>query len=256
MGINSLSLSRINSEINDINTQLAGLKNWKSQLISLNKSILNSTNELNDITEVEEVHLPDNFYDELNQINLDLSRHEEYTKLLNDLSFNKSKVDELNKELESSKNALRLMEKYIKLTGSTGDVYREVMSRISKDFSDDVIRYEVNQYKFRNKDHLDLDVQYNVAGRWVSYQSLSSGQKTMADINFLSRILVECGLLVFDETLKHLSQSSTEYCLDLMRGMNVHTMILTTHMYGTESFANKNITLNLTEKGLTKVDIR
>lgn len=256
---NSSSNSEINkvtNEVNRINYELASLKNWRSQLDILNESAIKYTNALNDITELDEVKLPDNFYDELNSINMDLSKHEEFMKVTSDLELNKRKVDELNSELKDVKDALRLMEKYIKLTGSTGDVYREVMSRISRDFSDDVIRYEVNQYKFRNKDHLDLDVQYNVAGRWVSYQSLSSGQKTMADINFLSRILVECGLLVFDETLKHLSQSSTEYCIDLMRGMNVHTMILTTHMYGTESFANKNVILNLDEKGLTKIDVR
>lgn len=249
-------INKATNEINKINYELASLKNWRSQLAILNESAIKYTNALNDITELDEVKLPDNFYDELNSINMDLSKHEEFMKVTNDLELNKRKVDKLNSDLKDVKDALRLMEKYIKLTGSTGDVYREVMSRISRDFSDDVIRYEVNQYKFRNKDHLDLDVQYNVAGRWVSYQSLSSGQKTMADINFLSRILVECGLLVFDETLKHLSQSSTEYCIDLMRGMNVHTMILTTHMYGTESFANKNVILNLDEKGLTKIDVR
>jgi chromosome segregation ATPase len=249
-------LYNLTNKYNELQSTLGALTSNKSELARLNKQAIEYTKQLSEVEEVAEVKLPEGFYDQFNEINFDLARHEEYNKLVNDLNFNKSKVDEINKKLADVKNGLSLVNKYIKLTGSTGDVYREVMTRISKDFSDDVIRYEVNQYKFRSKDHLDLDVQYNVAGRWVSYQSLSSGQKTMADINFLSRILVECGLLVFDETLKHLSQASTEYCLDLMRGMNVHAMILTTHMYGTESFANKLIDLKLDGTGLTKIDIR
>lgn len=224
---------------------------YKSQIEECNREMSEASTE-----NMDEVNLPSDFYETLNKINTDINTINSYNSTMSDLHDNERKIQEVENELGQVKSAMSMMDKYIRLTSSTGEVYKEIMTRISKDFSDDVIRYEVNKYKFRNKDHLDLDVQYNVAGRWVSYQSLSSGQKTMADVNFLSRILVECGLLVFDETLKHLSQTSTEYCLDMMSHMNVHTMILTSHMYGTETFSNKEVALELDSDGLTKVNIR
>lgn len=239
--------------------EMSNLKFATDQVTRLESDIVKYEEQLRTFSEsnsYEEVKLPDNFYDLLNQINADINAHNTYEGLVKDLSENESNIKMMETELEDVKKVMNAMDRYIRITGSTGEVYKEIMTRISKDFSDDVIRYEVNKYKFRNKDHLDLDVQYNVAGRWVSYQSLSSGQKTMADVNFLSRILVECGLLVFDETLKHLSQTSTEYCLDMMSHMNVHTMILTSHMYGTETFSNKEIALELDNDGLTRVNIR
>lgn len=246
-------------DLNKISSEIGEYNSMSNQVANLNKSILRYTNDLISIGQDRSFNvtsLPDDFYDQLNKINSDIIIWNNYNGLKGQLDDVKSKIPHLENEIKGFQSNISLLEKYIKLTSSTGDIYREIMVKISKDFSDGVIRYEVNQYRFRNKDHLDLDVQYNVAGRWVNYQSLSSGQKTMADINFLSRILVECGLLVFDETLKHLSQSSTEYCLDIMSRMNVHAMILTTHMYGTESFSNKDIQLELDDKGITKIEVK
>lgn len=262
----SIDLNKIKSDINEkesrfgyIDREVFRYESLKLGINKLNKSVLEYSKKKSEYLSERSYSvksLPEDFYDVLNNINLEISSWKTYIDLENQISLNIKKEESMKDEIENFKSNLSILNKYIKLTSSTGDIYKEIMTRISKDFSDNTIRYEVNQYKFRNKDHLDLDVQYNVKGRWIGYQSLSSGQKTMADINFLSRILVECGLLVFDETLKHLSPSSTEYCLDIMKRMNVHTMILTSHAYGTEFFSNKELSLNLDEKGITKINIR
>lgn len=251
--------SRLESEMNQIYATKSAYENNKIMIDGLNKKRLDLSKSMSSIKEDRTfsiTSLPDDFYSRLNDVASCIKVWDDYYNLTNQYSEAKMRYDNIESSINESKNSLSILNKYIKLTSSTGDIYKEIMTRISSEFSDNIIRYEVNKYKFRNKDHLDLDVQYNVAGRWVSYQSLSSGQKTMADINFLSRILVECGLLVFDETLKHLSQSSMGYCLDIMSRMNVHVMLLTTHMYGTESFANKNINLELDSDGSTRIEMR
>jgi ABC-type uncharacterized transport system fused permease/ATPase subunit len=74
----------------------------------------------------------------------------------------------------------------------------------------------------------------------------------MADFNFLSRICTGLGLLVCDETLKHLSEESTEYVLELIGGMNVNNVLLSSHMINV-NFHNREIELELNENGITKI---
>lgn len=254
----NLKIDKLNRRIEEVSFEISRFNSMSMQVTELNEKL--SSHKMEMKSKIGDkvfsvTSLPSDIQSKISEASIGIGLWDRYNDLVSRMNSSKLELDSINKELDEVNNGIQILDKYIKLTSSTGDIYKEVMSRISKDFSDDIIRYEVNQYKFRNKDHLDLDIQYNVAGRWVSYQSLSSGQKTMADISFLSKILVECGLLVFDETLKHLSPSSTEYCIDIMKRMNVHLMILTSHMYGTEMFSNKIMNLELDGSGLTKVDI-
>jgi ABC-type lipoprotein export system ATPase subunit len=238
--INEILSNSLNSSkrISDLSRST---ESYKSQLSIL----LNSCNS--EVTE-----LPNNINENIDSLSLGISVWDNYEKNIMELkekeSILNSYIDELNDISKSNSD----FEKYIKLTGSTGDIYKEIMTQLSREFSDDVIRYEVNQYKYRNRDHLDLDIQYKVKGRWVGYSSLSSGQQTMADFNFLSRICTGLGLLVCDETLKHLSEESTEYVLELIGGMNVNNVLLSSHMINV-NFHNREIELELDENGITKI---
>ena len=172
-----------------------------------------------------------------------------------ELNKKKSELNAIDAEILLFKDELSNLNKYVKLTSSTGDIYKEVMTRLSSEFSDNNIRYDVNVYKFRNKDHLDLDISYNVKGRWVKYQSLSSGQKTLCDIAFLSKIVTGMGLLVFDEFLKHLSRTNTDICLDIINKMNVRCIMVASHMVDVTTSFNKVLNLNLSDNGTTSIDI-
>ena len=265
---NSISIIDENEEIR-YNSELTKMKSKVSEIGNILITSSNNSSKVNELVDLtnryrsqlsillnscnsEVTELPKNINEDIDSYSLGISIWDNYERNINDLKEKEtllnSYIDELNQISSSNSD----YEKYIKLTGSTGDIYKEIMTQLSKEFSDDIIRYEVNQYRYRNKDHLDLDIQYKVKGRWVGYSSLSSGQQTMADFNFLSRICTGLGLLVCDETLKHLSEESTEYVLGLIGNMNVNNVILSSHMINV-NFHNKEIELELDENGITKI---
>jgi ABC-type transport system involved in cytochrome c biogenesis ATPase subunit/cell division protein FtsL/Icc-related predicted phosphoesterase len=235
------------------------IRNYESSIRELSgyESMLNSSiSELNKIPKVDEVDLPSNFQDNLNKVNEDITTWNNYNSLISDRKVNEDRISENASKLELYKNSIEEFDKYIKLTGSTGKIYEEIMNRLAVEFSDNIVKYEVNTYKFRNKDHLDLSSYYNVKGRWVAYQSLSSGQATVADINFLSKIVTRMGLLVMDEFLKHLSPSNHDICIDILSKMNVGCILLSSHMESIMSFNNKTLDLSLNDSGITTINIR
>ena len=72
-------------------------------------------------------------------------------------------------------------------------------------------KYEVIRTRRGKVEHLDLGSHYiNDGGNEVSYENCSDGQKTILDINFLSKVVTRMGLLVMDEFLKHLDAKNHE----------------------------------------------
>jgi ABC-type lipoprotein export system ATPase subunit len=140
------------------------------------------------------------------------------------------------------------------LTGPTGKIYEEIMNRLAEQFSDNQVKYEVITYNFRKKDHLDLASSYkNSTGNWIAYQACSSGQKTVLDVNFLSKIVTRLGILIMDEFLKHLDPSNHEACIELIESMNIGCIMLSSHMETIAAFNNKSCKLELNDSGVTKI---
>lgn len=250
LGNLSIKLSEVNSNIMDYNSSISSMEDYTNKL-NLVKS------EMSRIIEptIKVESLPEDYNSRLEYINKDLMIWDSYNQSKSELNKKKSELNAIDAEILLFKDELSNLNKYVKLTSSTGDIYKEVMTRLSSEFSDNNIRYDVNVYKFRNKDHLDLDISYNVKGRWVKYQSLSSGQKTLCDIAFLSKIVTGMGLLVFDEFLKHLSRTNTDICLDIINKMNVRCIMIASHMVDVTTSFNKVLSLNLSDNGTTSIDI-
>jgi ABC-type lipoprotein export system ATPase subunit len=148
------------------------------------------------------------------------------------------------------------LQDYIRLTGPTGKIYEEIMSRLASQFSDNQVIYKVERSTFRKKEHLDLSSYYLNNGNEVSYQACSSGQKTILDINFLSKIVTRMGLLVMDEFLKHLDAKNHDICIDMLKEMNIGCILLSSHMESVPAFNNKSITLELNESGVSKIQMK
>ena len=92
-------------------------------------------------------------------------------------------------------------------------------------------------------------------GNYVDYTACSSGQKTILDINFLSKIITRLGLLVFDEFLKHLSEENHDNCIDVVDSMNIGCILISSHTENITSFNNRQFSLSLDASGVTKVEI-
>ena len=194
----------------------------------------------------EKVELPIDFEESMHKIDSDLLTWKEIKSLQNDREESIKKIDEYNNKLLLFQNEITDIEDYIKLTSPTGKIYEEIMTKLAKQFTDNTVKYEVMLYKFRNKDYLDLASYFiTSSGDCVSYQACSSGQQTILDVNFLSKIVTGMGLLVMDEFLKHLDPFSHDLCLDCISQMNIGCIMISSHMESITAFNNRSLKMSL-----------
>ena len=247
-------VSGYNQEIASRIAELDGQRRTYQELEQAKKNLSFVKSQIDSIgEEPEKIELPDNFMEVMGKIEADLSIWNEYNSLCKDKLDAESKMKNCEKELISLQNEITDISDYIKLTGTTGKIYEEIMNRLANQFTDNQVKYEVMVYKFRNKDHLDLASYFINNGNQVGYQACSSGQQTVLDINFLSKIVTGMGLLVMDEFLKHLDPLNHDTCIDAVSQMNIGCVMLSSHMESIAAFNNKSIKMELNESGITKL---
>lgn len=204
----------------------------------------------------EEIKLPDNFMEQMASIESGILSWNSYESLVIDKMKAEESITRCQAELDNLANISSELQRYIKITGPTGKIYEEIMTRLADQFSDNQVEYEVITYNFRKKDHLDLASKFKNNGNKIAYQACSSGQKTVLDVNFLSKIATRLGILVMDEFLKHLDPANHEICVDLIKSMNIGCTMLSSHMESIAAFNNKSCHLELNDSGVTKINLQ
>lgn len=203
--------------------------------------------------EPPKVELPFDFWDKMREIQNDISKwnqiettqkdKEETLKVINKCKGELFKIDQRTKQYQT----------YIKLTGPTGLILKEVMEKLANQFTDNQVVYEVRQYTFRGIEHLSLDSYFRLGQNKVAYENCSDGQRTLLDIDFLSKVVTRIGLLVMDEFLKHLDAGNHDVVIDKIKQMNVGCTIISSHMESIAAFNNKKLILSLNESGITTI---
>lgn len=257
-------ISESREKINILNNQIAGLISEKQKISKISEDIKNTNNllesyksQLNSLGAPEKIELPDNFMGIMRSLEDGIKVWSDYERLMNDKSIEESNILRAQTELSTIQGSISDLKEYIKLTGPTGKIYEEIMTRLAEQFTDNKVKYEVDTYNFRKKDHLDLTSRYcNSNGNWISYDACSSGQQTVLDINFLSKIVTRMGLLIMDEFLKHLDPENHESCIEMISSMNIGCIMLSSHMESVASFNNKTCRLELNDSGITKIDLK
>lgn len=247
----------INSEIAGLMAEINSQNNIYSEFKNIDQNIQSIENELRSLgKEPIKVELPEGFMEEMGRIESSLSEWSQYYSLMSDKSRTLENIKYSQEELQKVNTELQDLQDYIKLTGPTGKIYEEVMTRLAEQFSDNQVKYVVERTTFRKKEHLDLASYYLNNGNEVSYQACSSGQKTILDVNFLGKIVTRMGLLVMDEFLKHLDVKNHDICIDMLKEMNIGCILLSSHMESVPAFNNKSLTLELNESGISKIQIK
>lgn len=241
-------LAKFISEINNIDTTEKNYHETKRRLEYCEAELLSTPIP-------EQVELPEHFMETMTRIESDINAWNEFEKLIVDKEQAENNISYAQNELNNIMSAVTDLNKYIKLTGPTGKIYEEIMTKLAEQFSDNQVKYEVITYNFRKKDHLDLSLSFNNNGNWVGYQACSSGQQTVLDINFLSKIVTRMGLLVMDEFLKHLDPYNHDTCIETIGSMNIGCVMISSHMESITSFNNKSCRLELNDSGITKITL-
>lgn len=255
-------LVSLTNEVSSLNSKLSKLISERNLIEVTENSYNNTLNNLNVVQlqldkmgKPEEVELPEHFMDTMSKMESDLNTWKELNKLETDKHQAENSINKAQIELNNIISAVSDLNKYIKLTGPTGKIYEEIMTKLAEQFSDNQVKYEVITYNFRKKDHLDLSLSFNNNGNWVGYQACSSGQQTVLDINFLSKIVTRMGMLVMDEFLKHLDPFNHDICIESIGSMNIGCIMISSHMESITSFNNKSCKLELNESGITKITL-
>lgn len=257
----SEKVSDIKREIMEINSEVSGLiaEKTRAQEVSnrierIKTDIGNLENYLESLGQPEQVELPDDFMSKMSEFSSGIKVWEEYESGLAESEKYSKQYELLKTELESFSVYSDSLKNYIKLTGPTGIVYKEVMERLTSQFNDNQVNYDVELSEYRRVMHLTLTPKFNNNGNWVPYAACSGGQKTVLDVHFLSKIIGRTGLLVMDEFFKHLDPGNHDLCIEIISGMNVGCTMISSHMESIQAFNNKTCRLSLSGVGKTLIE--
>ncbi len=259
---NSESLyNQLNLQIQGLNTEISKLMSEKTyqeqirgQLRNAEIDLSNAQQQMSALGCPERVELPEGFMSKMSEIESGLAAWETWETSMRDKEEQEKRIKAYEQEISGNQALIERLKSYIKLTGPTGVIYKEVMEKLVSQFNDNLVSYEVNVREIRKKDHLTLVPQFFNNGNWVSYEACSGGQKTVLDIHFLSKIINRLGILILDEFLKHLDPANHDLCLDMIAGMSIGCTFISSHMESIQAFNNKTCHLELNPSGLTKID--
>lgn len=247
---------RLQSEITNRRLELERESRLRNDKSGKESSLRSFHTRLDSLRVPEEVTLPDNFAEIMMDLDRGIKIWETYESLVDKEIQEENNINSYDFELSRLSSGMEKLDTYIKLTGPTGKIYEEIMGKLAKQFTDNDVKYEVESYNFKKKDHLALKCYYNNNGNYVPYDTCSDGQKTVLDIHFLSKIVTGMGLLVMDEFLKHLDPGNHELCIGKLSEMNIGCMLLSSHMESVGGFNNKTCNLELNDSGLTKIYLK
>ena len=249
-----LQIQTLNTEISKLMSEKQRQSEVQLKLSESQAEKLNAMSQLSALGIPEKVELPDGFMTKMGELEAGLRAWESWETSMADKEEQSKKISEYETEISGNKALQERLKSYIKLTGPTGVIYKEVMEKLVSQFNDNLVNYEVNIREVRKKDHLTLVPQFFNNGNWVSYEACSGGQKTVLDIHFLSKIISRVGILVLDEFFKHLDPSNHDLCIDMIQGMSIGCTFISSHMESIQAFNNKTCRLELNPSGLTKID--
>jgi len=257
-------------EYNAINSRISELNAQISQALAEQNEIKRVIREIEDykrrkeevekeiaaLIPVEKVDLPEHFMEKMAEIEAGIVAWGIYNTNAQDKYTKETELKKVESELQDLSNCLGEIDAYIKLTGSTGAIYEAIMEKLAKDFTNNSVVYSVVRKGKGNREHLSLVPNYNNGGNIVPYSFVSSGQRTMLDLDFLNHLITNLGIICFDEFFKNLDAERTEVALDLIKNFPVGCVFLTSHMESVGAqFHNKICKMELDGQGLTHITL-
>ena len=255
-----MAINTKNSKLNsDIASRMAE-KTRQSQVVSeitRTETALSSAQQtLNSLGVVERVDLPENFMAIMSDIESGIIAWNIYETNISDRELRIKELEKNKKELARVSNCLGDLDAYIKLTGPVGLIQEEIMNKLKDEFSDNLVKYTITRKGKGNREHLSFSPQYFNGENYVEYMAASSGQRTLLDLHFLSKIVTRLGLLILDEYLKCLDPQNTDLAIDLINSLNVGCIFISSHLESIAVFNNKTCRMSLDDHGHTVIDFK
>ena len=161
---------------------------------------------------------------------------ESLAELKNSIDLAKQQLGVLTQEMNELETALSESKSYRHLMDANGPVMRSLLTSVSEILTSDTIRVRAHKALANGELRPDFGVDMKVAGQgWVAYDELSGGQKTVADLTILEKLIKlvgGVGILIFDETFKHLDNENLELVVDIVKEMQCHSTFIISHADG------------------------
>ena len=254
--------NQVNQYIAQLNSEVSKRMSEKSHQASViaektkyDQLLGNARNQLASVGVVPRVDLPSDFMSKMSDIQSGIAAWNLWETNMTDRGLRDQERQTYQANLDSISACLVDLDAYIRLTGPTGVIYEEIMNKLKDQFSDNLVRYVVDRKGKGNREHLSLNPQYYNNGNWVDYSACSAGQITILDLHCMTKLISNLGLLVFDEYLKHLSPENLDIALEMISGLNVGCIMLSSHMETVSAFNNRSFELSLNDSGLTQIKI-
>lgn len=207
-------------------------------------------------TEPEQVELPLEISKLESDAAIELARIDEYNRELKSKSDQELKIKDLETLLEGLAKKRSRYDEYSQLTSNTGRIYEEILRKLAVKFSTREVKYEVESGIYRGKNFINLNSYYLVKKKYRIYEKCSDGQKTVCDLDFLNKLFsINVGVLVLDEHLKHLDDINFPHACEILKDMNVNTIIISTHDDNMTAYS-KRILLSLNDNGETVYSVQ
>lgn len=243
-------VSQLNDIISKYRSNEESIKRVKEELCKNENCYTAWSNNIKHIREVEEVVLPGNYNQIMGDIQSKLKALDDYDTNMKALNDAQEIIKQHESEIEAIKEYDKRLSEYIDITSPSGKIFVEILTKLATEFSDNSVTYSVEKAKGARKPDL-IPFFHGKSGNLISYSACSSGQRTVLDINFLSKIMPRVGLLVMDEFLKHLDPQNHDTCIELIKNMNIGCTIISSHMESIASFNNRTFNLSLNDSGIT-----
>ena len=247
----------LNNELSQINYSISEIRYTKSEIDKLKIEIENTKKNveswkdlLGKIKEVPECSIPENYNEIMSSLTSQIQSWDKYMEYTKDIENSQAVIDQFEAEIAKTREYEQHLSEYIELTSPSGKIFMEILSKLAEEFSDNTVTYKVEKPKGARRPDL-IPFFHGRSGNLVSYVACSSGQRTVLDVNFLSKIMPRIGLLVMDEFLKHLDPQNHDVCIELIKSMNVGCTIISSHMESIASFNNRTFNLSLNGSGVT-----
>ena len=164
-------------------------------------------------------------------------------------------VDEKNAKLVNLQNKFNDITNYCELTSRSGVILKSILDELTKTFSSPSFKFITAKVQANGKVITDMSVSYLVGKRWIPYSSLSSGQRTLCDLYYISKIVTGVGIVSFDETLRFLDDENLKTAVSLIDTIKYNNLLISTHSSNLSMEGTTNLKCELKAGNTTDIEL-
>lgn len=235
----------------EISSKTTDLIKWKQELSSLGASppstdlLIRLENRLDGVVQA------------LSQIVVSREYKDRLARFTEQIERAKSELLTLRTEQTLCLSKRGGLQDYTRLLDSSGSIMRTLLFAVSEIFNlntNNNLRVQTHKTLVNGEIRPDFDVEIKVNNTWVPYDSASGGQKTLADIMILEKVVQLAGgigILILDESLRFLDGRNVEKVVDVVKNIGGSTIFIVSHLEGFPYFDTSIFTNLNSEDGST-----